>query len=118
VKTLKATFRIVTPMFLGGANPENIAELRAPSVKGILRFWWRVFETPMSVNNNTSKLAEIENRIFGGAGKNQGQSIFSLRITDIKEIKYGGKNNEKWDKTPVSYLGYGPIIRNKDIKKS
>ena len=31
---------VVTPMFLGGANV-NDAELRIPSIKGMLRFWWR-----------------------------------------------------------------------------
>ncbi|HPU57120.1 MAG TPA: type III-B CRISPR module RAMP protein Cmr1, partial [Verrucomicrobiota bacterium] len=41
MKTLTATYRIVTPMFLGGANPESQAELRISSIKGALRFWWR-----------------------------------------------------------------------------
>jgi CRISPR-associated protein Cmr1 len=31
---------VVTPMFLGGANNLE-AELRVPSIKGMLRFWWR-----------------------------------------------------------------------------
>lgn len=31
---------VVTPMFMGSANI-NEAELRTPSLKGMLRFWWR-----------------------------------------------------------------------------
>ncbi|HID77150.1 MAG TPA: type III-B CRISPR module RAMP protein Cmr1, partial [Planctomycetaceae bacterium] len=36
----EATYRIVTPMFCAGAD-EQRAELRLPSFKGALRFWWR-----------------------------------------------------------------------------
>ncbi|MFZ1105749.1 MAG: type III-B CRISPR module RAMP protein Cmr1 [Hyphomicrobiaceae bacterium] len=38
---IEAEFEIVTPMFLGGADPKGSAELRAASIKGALRFWWR-----------------------------------------------------------------------------
>lgn len=40
MRTIQATYRVVTPMFLGGADPEK-AEFRLPSFKGVLRFWWR-----------------------------------------------------------------------------
>ena len=36
---IRATYRIVTPMFCGGA--EQQAEFRLASFKGVLRFWWR-----------------------------------------------------------------------------
>jgi CRISPR/Cas system CMR-associated protein Cmr1 (group 7 of RAMP superfamily) len=38
---LEATFRVVTPMFLGGAKADDRAELRVPPIKAALRFWWR-----------------------------------------------------------------------------
>ena len=40
--TIRANYRIVTPMFCGGA--EQQAEFRLASFKGLLRFWWRAFE--------------------------------------------------------------------------
>lgn len=40
-RELKATLEIVTPLFLGGANPRGAPELRAASVRGVLRFWLR-----------------------------------------------------------------------------
>ena len=40
---------IVTPLFLGGADP-NKAELRAPSIKGALRFWWRALNPHFSLH--------------------------------------------------------------------
>jgi CRISPR/Cas system CMR-associated protein Cmr1 (group 7 of RAMP superfamily) len=33
---LTAEFEIVTPLFMGGANPQS-SELRVPSIKGVLR---------------------------------------------------------------------------------
>lgn len=36
---LEATFRIVTPLFPGGAEPKNVkTELRLPLIKGVLQF--------------------------------------------------------------------------------
>ncbi|WP_143108945.1 type III-B CRISPR module RAMP protein Cmr1, partial [Bathymodiolus thermophilus thioautotrophic gill symbiont] len=40
MKTIVATYRIITPMFISGAKVTE-AELRIPSIKGAIRFWWR-----------------------------------------------------------------------------
>ncbi len=40
---ITAKFRIVTPMFVSGLDPK-VPELRPPSIKGALRFWWRALE--------------------------------------------------------------------------
>jgi CRISPR-associated protein Cmr1 len=41
METVTATYRIVTPMFIGGADQSPGDGIRPPSVKGALRFWWR-----------------------------------------------------------------------------
>ena len=40
METIEATFKVVTPMFMSGAD-QSQAELRTASIKGALRFWWR-----------------------------------------------------------------------------
>jgi hypothetical protein len=40
-ESIEASFRIVTPMFIGGADQTPADGIRPPSVKGALRFWWR-----------------------------------------------------------------------------
>lgn len=40
METLTFTCKIITPMFLAGADGQT-PELRAASIKGALRFWWR-----------------------------------------------------------------------------
>ena len=78
MEKLEVTFRIVTPMFLGGADPNIQAELREASVKGALRFWYRAIDPDYLIN---------EARIFGGSGKGEGQSLFLLRISGRRTAK-------------------------------
>lgn len=57
-KRIKNEFEIeaITPMFLAGADPHS-AELRVPSVKGALRFWWRATSNIRDIRNK--KLQEV-----------------------------------------------------------
>jgi CRISPR-associated protein Cmr1 len=106
--TLEATFRIVTPLFLGGANPTDRAELRPPSIKGALRFWYRAIAPDYRIHEGT---------LFGGTGKGEGQAMFFVSVSDIRR-KEGQRNDDRWDGTPIAYLGYGVIVRDKVKKKS
>lgn len=68
---VKITYRIVTPMFIGGADKTQKAELRAPSIKGVLRFWYRAI---------ASDYRDHEMRVFGGTDEGVGQAKFLLRL--------------------------------------
>lgn len=75
--------RTVSPLFLYGAVPTSSygvvpssLELRPPSFKGMLRFWWRAAQAA----NDVQDLRKREGEIFGGTGKEEGRSPFSLRI--------------------------------------
>ncbi len=79
------TFEIetVTPMFLSGAD-QNRAELRAASIKGLLRYWWRALQA----ESDLDKLRDRESRIFGSADERKGgASSFSIRITRSADIR-------------------------------
>jgi len=74
----KITFRCetITPMFLAGADGKT-PELRAPSIKGALRFWWRAIHPNLDLVNLKNK----ESEIFGGSGDDEAKkSSFSLQI--------------------------------------
>jgi len=66
---------IVTPLLMHGANSKK-AELRSPSIKGIMRFWWRAIHGNLSLE----KLKEKEAEIFGDITK---KSSFSMKINSI-----------------------------------
>lgn len=67
--------QIITPMFLAGAVGRT-PELRSPSFKGVLRYWWRAVQ----VAPDWKLLLEKEEKIFGGTGKENCQSKIFLRI--------------------------------------
>jgi CRISPR-associated protein Cmr1 len=69
--TLTVTLKTITPLFLGGAEPNDFAELRPPAIKGLLRFWYRAVDP---------NYRDKEGKIFGGTGATEGQSSFRLQL--------------------------------------
>lgn len=104
--TIEATYRIVTPMFCSGAD-QNLAELRLPSFKGALRFWWRslMWQRVPDVQS----LQRKEAALFGASDQNVGQSIVQLRISKLAlEPQTGaGQILEGGRLLGLHYLGYG-----------
>ncbi len=86
MKTVCASFEIVTPMFIGSSDPTKPEGVRSSSVKGALRFWWRALNwARMSGASDAEKLRNLhqeESRLFGvSAGeKSGGQGIFLLQV--------------------------------------
>ena len=76
---------IVTPMFLAGADGRT-PEIRPPSIKGAMRFWWRAMNGYLSIK----ELKKKETDIFGGSGEGEGKSKFNIRIfsNSLKTQKY------------------------------
>jgi CRISPR-associated protein Cmr1 len=90
---LTATFKVVTPLFLGDAEREA-TRLSLASLKGQLRWWWRALEWSGCLRDKGSEraaLAELkdrEERLFGVAGsdaKDRGQSRVLMRLADQPE---------------------------------
>lgn len=102
---IKATYSINTPMFAGGANP-NEAELTPTSFKGIMRFWWRALnwsKIRLLESNDAEALKELhkqESRLFGVATNNEREKaghgaclINTLTLSGNKTWQYSSKRN-------------------------
>lgn len=74
---------VITPMFLAGADGAT-PELRAPSIKGALRFWWRALNGHLG----QSELYVREGRIFGST--EYGRSKVIIQIT--KDMPWDGRS--------------------------
>lgn len=94
-ETLEATYRIVTPMFLGGADQTSFDGVRSPSFKGALRFWWRALNWGRCLRDSRDEVAALrllhhrEAHLFGIAadGESSGQGCCLLRIrTDVPQL--------------------------------
>lgn len=78
-------------MFLAGADPLGTPELRPPSIKGALRFWWRALHGHLSL----SDLKKREGEIFGD---NNNRSKFTINTNEL---------NIEFDKqAPIPHKGY------------
>ena len=99
---IEATYQVTTPMFCGGANPAD-AELRIPSFKGALRFWWRALAWAR-LDGNLEEIKREEDELFGSADK--GQSRVSMRLMCHKEPQTGAGHSLRAG-PGAKYLGYG-----------
>jgi CRISPR-associated protein Cmr1 len=132
MKTKKVIFHFetVTPMFLGGAN-SKIPELRPPSIKGMLRFWWRAMNAHLVEKKNNkwdySKLKAFETAIFGGVSPALRSNVI-LRVTNrnlsqptnFKELENKSKKKIMINNRSVSaikYTGFG-LYDFKDSNKN
>jgi len=75
------TLKTVTPTFLGGAEVGDPPELRPPSLKGALRFWYRAIDP---------KFEEREPKLFGSTRVDQGQSLLRLGLEKALRSGKGG----------------------------
>ena len=112
MKTIEASFEIVTPMFISGGD--NEADLRPPSIKGALRFWWRALHWGQCLQETDNekealkRLYKLEAELFGAAVKDQsyGQGVFFIKLKEIenKSIEHNWpKNNDPGS----GYIGFG-----------
>ncbi len=82
MQTITFECEIITPMFLSGADGQT-PELRAPSIKGALRFWWRALNGHLPL----AELKKKEGEIFGGTGDNSSRSKIIVRVSQPKSLQ-------------------------------
>lgn len=109
MKKIDIDMEVITPMFLAGEDG-RAAEIRPPSIKGMIRFWWRAIQS----EDDITKLKATEAAIFGGTGDNPKKSAFALRcIAD--NVKINTKSlpihkvsvGKKFFVNVLDYLAYG-----------
>lgn len=82
---IEATYQLSTPLFCGGADPDKKpAELRLPSFKGVLRYWWRALAWSR-YGQDLQAIQEEEDALFGAAAV--GQSRVSMRLLPQNSIE-------------------------------
>src|SRR5262249_40638176 len=91
---LRIRYRVVTPAFLGGADLSS-AELRPPSIKAALRFWYRAVDPEFS-KRDAPNAPIRESLIFGATERGAGQSKVLLTVTD-EQLKYLNASAIPWE---------------------
>ncbi len=105
----KITFgcETITPMFLAGADGTT-PELRAPSIKGAMRFWWRA----MNGHLKLADLKKVEGKIFGDTSR---RSRVIVRTFDtqmnISSAYMLPHKTEEYKKSPAHCFAVGSTFR-------
>ncbi|MDO4723840.1 MAG: type III-B CRISPR module RAMP protein Cmr1 [Comamonadaceae bacterium] len=101
-------YRITTPMFLGGAKPQEVdaTQFRNASFKGALRFWWRALhwgqflrEAQGDVAQALKNLHHKEGALFGKASDGNDSRQSAVRVQS--KLKNVQRNN-----APLSGIAY------------
>lgn len=98
--------RVITPMFLAGADGQT-PELRAPSIKGAMRFWWRAMNGNFASQPDLNKLREKEAKLWGDTSHRssvliscllKNKVIFNDRLSPaLKYMAYGAEERKALD---------------------
>jgi len=95
MKKLIFTLETITPLFLSGTD-QSAVELRAASIRGHLRYWYRALLGGLGVTQS-SRLHELESQVFG---KEERGSPLIVRVRDVRWAGGRVKQNNELD------LGY------------
>ncbi|NLL57647.1 MAG: type III-B CRISPR module RAMP protein Cmr1 [Firmicutes bacterium] len=110
MRRIEATYYVATPLFLGGADNKKIAEIRPPSLKGLLRFWFRATSWPQL--GAIDEVWREEQELFGSTN---GQGKFLLSVTKrqgLDEVE----SKERWRREGLAYLGYGAVDKGITVR--
>lgn len=115
MKTLSASFEIVTPMFIGGSDQQT-AQLRPSSLKGALRFWWRALNwsrvCALHGSDQNAALRQLhadESLLFGHAATDNGggQGVFLMQVNDCSGKEQKQPFGTGFDNGILYLLGQG-----------
>src|SRR6266849_5073751 len=108
---IEATYRVVTPLFCAGADP-NCPEIRVPSFKGVLRYWWRALAWAR-LSGDLNEIHREEEALFGSSHSGQSRVVMRLARTPELQIVSAGSLLTVSPVQPrvvgegARYLGYG-----------
>ena len=107
---IEATYSVVTPLFCAGADSKT-PEVRLPSFKGVLRYWWRALAWSRC-GGGLEVVGREEDRLFGSAGGGQSRVLMRwasppepipIPVNEVVKLRAGGRVVGPG----ARYLGYG-----------
>lgn len=81
---LTLRLKVISPMFLNGSNPRENPELRASSIRGQLRYWFRAIE-----GARTAGIEELWQRESAVFGSTQNGSPVIVRVAALSSVGNG-----------------------------
>jgi len=86
-------------MFMGGADPHGQPELRAASIRGAMRFWFRAIAG--AIIDDPKEVYKLESEVFGNTERKSNVVVKVIKQPKVREF------NRCVDKRTINYIGYG-----------
>lgn len=99
------TLQVITPLFISGADQRE-AELRPPSIRGALRFWFRAMVGGV-VGGDRESVKDLEAKVFGDTKR---MSKFGIRVKTLSSPKPAGRRVGRLG-DGIAYMGAGALLR-------
>lgn len=106
-------------MFLAGADGQT-PELRPPSIKGALRFWWRAINGHLPLED----LRTQERAIFGDTTRRSKVVVRTSHELPLEDVPLSNSNNYSSNSggnkrvNILEYLAYGVVARSRTIERA
>jgi len=98
------SLQVISPCFSGGADPKKQAEIRAPAIRGQLRWWFRVLGGFTSLKGVEVRTQEA--RIFGATAGDSGAASPLIVRTRQRVVSTEVKDADKLGASVNSPVGY------------
>lgn len=106
---------LVTPMYGGGVESTVIDEkmpIRVSSIRGQLRFWWRLLAEHKWKLGNAAAIREAEFNLWGGMGDADGGNASQVLL---RVENFGYNDNENFERKVQNWASYEPNKNNKEV---
>jgi CRISPR-associated protein Cmr1 len=101
MEQLRLACEVVTPLFCAGADQQK-PEIRVPSIRGAMRFWFRALMGGI-MGDQLSSLRALESSIFG---ETERASTIALRVAERRVTRKNAGDNVGRIQTGMIYLGF------------
>jgi len=114
VREITLTLETVTPMFLSGADPRGEPELRAPALRGAMRYWLRA----LTGAAGEQTMRRCEEYLFGAVGEQAAAGAVSLRLLPMANLSSQPYSELTKDKPGTAYLWFAARRTQRESERS
>lgn len=113
-RSVKLRMKVVSPMFMAGAEPRGEPELRPPSLRGALRYWLRALLGAAGLQ----RVQKFERRLFGFAGDEDAVAgAVSIRIEPTYSLPKQGFTELTRGRQGLAYLWFAARATKKEAER-
>src|SRR5436190_18352765 len=108
LKSMDVELEAVTPLWIGGASAQ--AELRPPSVRGCLRFWFRALAGGL-LQESLPEIFQAESAVFGSTAR---ASSVVVRLFGSPQTSVAVASEEVQQLPGLSYMFWSVLQQKRD----